>query len=41
MNHNVTQDVRGPLARIGRSASPLSSPSATAQARLTSLAEHP
>jgi hypothetical protein len=40
MNHHVTQDVRGPLARIV-DASPLSSPSATRPDQGDQRAEHP
>jgi hypothetical protein len=36
MNHNVTQDVRGPLARIGRRVAAIVAECNDAQARLTS-----
>ena len=36
MNHNVTQDVRGPLARIGRRVAAIVAECNYAQTRLTS-----
>jgi hypothetical protein len=41
MNHNVTQDVRGPLARIGRRVAAIVAECNHAQARLTSLRNTP
>jgi hypothetical protein len=41
MNHNVTQDVRGPLARIGRRVAAIVAECNYAQARVTSLRNTP
>jgi hypothetical protein len=41
MNHNVTQDVRGPLARIGRRVAAIVAECNYAEARLTSLRDTP
>jgi hypothetical protein len=41
MNHNVTQDERGPLARIGRRVAAIVAECNYAQARLTSLRNTP
>jgi hypothetical protein len=41
MNHNVTQDVRGPLARIGRRVAAIVAECNYAQNRLTSSRNTP
>jgi len=41
MNHNVTQGIRGPLARIGRRVAAIVAECNYAQARLTSLRNTP
>jgi hypothetical protein len=41
MNHNVTQDVRGPLARIARRVGAIVAECNYAQARLTTLRNTP
>jgi hypothetical protein len=41
MNHNVTQDGQGPLARIGRRVAAIVAECNYAQARLTSLRNTP
>jgi hypothetical protein len=41
MNHNVTHDVQGPLARIGRRVAAIVAECNYAQARLTSLRNTP
>jgi hypothetical protein len=41
MNHNVTQNVQGPLARIGRRVAAIVAECNYAQARLTSLRHTP
>ena len=41
MNHNVTQDVRGPLARIGRRVAAIVAECNYAQVRMTSLRNTP
>jgi hypothetical protein len=41
MNHNMTQDIRGPLARIGRRIATIVADCNYAQARLTSLRNTP
>ena len=41
MNHNVTQDVRGPLARIGRRVAAIVAECNDAQNRLTSSRNTP
>jgi hypothetical protein len=41
MNHNVTQDVQGPLARIGRRVAAIVAECNNAQTRLTSLRNTP
>jgi hypothetical protein len=41
MNHNVTQGVRGPLARIGRRVAAIVAECNDAQTRLTSLRDTP
>ena len=41
MNHNVTQNVQGPLARIGRRVAAIVAECNYAQARLTSLRNTP
>jgi hypothetical protein len=41
MNHHVTQDVRGPLARIGRRVAAIVAECNYAQTRLVSLRDTP
>ena len=41
MNHNVTQGVRGPLARIGRRLAAIVAECNDAQTRVTSLRDTP
>lgn len=41
MNHNVTQSVRGPLARIGRRVAAIVAECNYAQTRVTSLRNTP
>ena len=41
MNHNVTQDVRGPLSRIGRRVAAIVAECNYAQTRLTSSRNTP
>ena len=41
MNYNVTQDVRGPLARIGRRLAAIVAECNYAQTRVTSLRDTP
>ena len=41
MNHNVTQGVRGPLARIGRRIAAIVAEANYAQTRVTSLRNTP
>jgi hypothetical protein len=41
MNHNITQDIRGPLARIGRRIATIVADCNYAQTRLTSLRNTP
>jgi hypothetical protein len=41
MNHNVTQDARGPLARFGRRIAAIVAECNYAQTRLTSLRDTP
>ena len=41
MNHNVTQGVRGPLARIGRRVAAIVAECNSAQNRMTSLRNTP
>jgi len=41
MNHNLTQSVRGPLARIGRRVAAIVAECNYAQTRLTSLQNTP
>jgi hypothetical protein len=41
MNHNVTQDARGPLARIGRRLAAIVAECNYAQTKLTSLRDTP
>ena len=41
MNHHVTQDVRSPLARIGRRVAAIVAECNYAQTRLTSLQDTP
>jgi hypothetical protein len=41
MNHNMTQGIRGPLARIGRRVAAIVAECNYAQARLTSLQHTP
>ena len=41
MNHNIMQDVRGPLARIGRRVAAIVAECNHAQARVTSLRNTP
>jgi hypothetical protein len=41
MNHNVTKDVRGPLARLGRRIAAIVAECNYAQTRMTSLRDTP
>ena len=41
MNHNVTQGIRGPLARIGRRVAAIVAECNQAQVRVTSLRDTP
>ena len=41
MNHNITQGIRGPLARIGRRVAAIVAECNYAQTRLTSLLNTP
>jgi hypothetical protein len=41
MNHNVTRDVRGPLARIGRRIAAIVAECNYAQTKVTSLRDTP